>query len=764
MTEQQVDRDRPFVARMIHRLAVPIIVGWLLIIAVVTFAVPSLEQVGREYSVSLVPGDAPSFQAMQQMGRSFGESTSDSVAMIVLEGQEPLGPDAHRYYDELIRELRADTRHVEHVQDYWGDPLTAPGVQSADGMATYVQVNLAGNQGEALASESVDAVRDIVDRTAPPPGVRAYVTGPAVMVSDMNLAGNESVVKITVVTVLVILTMLLLVYRSILTAVLLLAMVGMQVQVARGVVAFLGDNQVIGLSTFAVNLLVSLGIAVGTDYGIFFIGRYHEARQRGEDRETAFYTTYRSVAKVVLASGLTIAGAIFCLSFSRLPYFKSLGIPCALGMVVAVAVAVTLIPAAVVVGGRFGLLEPKRKVIVRRWRRLGTAIVRWPVPLFATACVVALIGLLALPGYQTSYDDRRYVPDDVPANLGYAAADKHFPSSRMMPDLLLIEADRDMRNPADLLILNKLAKAIFAVPGVSKVQGITRPEGSPIERTSIPFQLSLQSASQKQVLPFQKNGLEDMLGQAESLSQMVIIMTRMHGMMQSLAKTTHATARDTHELEAVLADMRDHTADFDDFWRPLRNYLYWEPHCFDIPICWSLRSLFDALDGIDLVTEKVRGLLTHVDQFDTLVPQVVAEFPRMIASMKTMQTALLTMHSTMAGTFDLMEEASADATVMGKVFDAAQNDDSFYLPPEVFENDTFKRAMNLFFSPDGKAVRLIISHRGDPATPEGISRVDDIRGPPRKRSKSLPWRTLKSISPERRRPTKTCATARHMTC
>ena len=58
--------------------------------------------------------------------------------------------------------------------------------------------------------------------------------------------------------------------------------------------------------------------------------------QSGEDRETAFYTTYRSVAKVVLASGATIAGAIFCLSFARLPFFQPLGVPGAVGVLVAV--------------------------------------------------------------------------------------------------------------------------------------------------------------------------------------------------------------------------------------------------------------------------------------------------------------------------------------------------------------------------------------------------------------------------------------------
>ena len=64
---------------------------------------------------------------------------------------------------------------------------------------------------------------------------------------------------------------------------------------------------------------------------------------------------------------------------------------------------------------------------------------------------------------------------------------------------------------------------------------------------------------------------------------------------------------------------------------------------------------------------------------------------------------------------------------MGQAFDASKNDDSFYLPPEVFDNPDFKRGMKMFVSPDGKAVRFIISHEGDPATAEGISLIPQIK-------------------------------------
>ena len=49
-------------------------------------------------------------------------------------------------------------------------------------------------------------------------------------------------------------------------------------------------------------------------------------------------------------------------------------------------------------------------------------------------------------------------------------------------------------------------------------------------------------------------------------------------------------------------------ADFEDFFRPIRSYFYWEKHCYDIPICWSLRSVFDVLDGVDELSDKMHDI------------------------------------------------------------------------------------------------------------------------------------------------------------
>ncbi|KMO70959.1 RND family transporter [Mycolicibacterium chlorophenolicum] len=730
--------ERRGVARIVRVLAVPILLGWLLLTIATNVFVPSLEKVGEDRTVGLAAKDGPAYVSMKQIGADFEEFDSDSTAMIVLEGDQPLGDAAHRFYDTLVDKLEADTTHVQHVADFWGDPLTASGAQSADGKAAYVQIYLHGNQGEPLANESVAAVREIIDTTPPPPGMTTYVTGPAPLIADQHHAGDKSIFRVTLITIGVIAIMLLLVYRSIVTMVLILFMVFIELGAARGIVAFLATNNIIGLSTFAVNLLVLMVIAAGTDYAIFAIGRYQEALGAGEDRVSAYYTMFHGTAHVILGSGLTIAGAMLCLSFTRLPYFNSLGVPCAVGTLVAVLAAMTLGPAMVVVAGRFGAFKPKRAISSRGWRRIGTMVVRWPGPVLAATLALALVGLVTLPGYKTNYDAKNYLPSDIPANIGYAAADRHFGSARMNPDLLMVQSDHDLRNPADFLVIDKIAKAIFKVPGVARVQTITRPDGKPIKHSTIPFQMSMQGTLTKLNQKYQQDRMADMLVQADEMQKTIDTMQKMYSITQQMRDTTHQMVIKTKETAVDVAQLRDNIADFDDFIRPLRSYFYWEPHCYDIPACWAIRSVFDTLDGINTMSDDIANLVPELERLDTLMPQLVELLPSQIETMRSMKSMMLTMYQSQKSMQDQMAAQQENSSAMGDAFDDSRNDDSFYLPPEVFTNKDFKRGIDQFISPDGKSVRFIISHEGDPATIDGLNRVDPIKTAAKEAIKGTP--------------------------
>ncbi|AXN49025.1 hypothetical protein MMRN_17240 [Mycobacterium marinum] len=176
-----------------------------------------------------------------------------------------------------------------------------------------------------------------------------------------------------------------------------------------------------------------------------------------------------------------------------------------------------------------------------------------------------------------------------------------------------------------------------------------------------------------------------------------------------------------------MKELRDKIANFDDFFRPIRSYFYWEKHCYDIPVCFALRSIYDALDGIDQLTSKFEDLTATLDRLDALQPKLVGLIPPQIASQETNRELLMANYATLSGIYAQTAAAIENATALGRAFDMAKNDDTFYLPPEVFNNPDFKRGLKLFLSPDGKAARMIITHEGDPATPEGISHIDPIK-------------------------------------
>ncbi|OBF45506.1 hypothetical protein A5787_12885 [Mycobacterium sp. 852002-50816_SCH5313054-b] len=717
---------RPYLPHAIRIFAIPIILAWVAITVLVNVIVPTLEKVGEAHSAPMTPLDAPSMKAMMRMGHNFREFDSNSTVMIVLEGQQPLGPEAHRYYDNLIRQLRQDPKHIQHIQDFWGDRLTAAGAQSADAKGAYVQINLAGNQGTTLANESVDAVRKVIDENKAPPGVKAYVTGPAALSDDMHIIGNASLAKITLFTLGAIAIMLLLVYRSIVTTLVQLFMTFVALACSRGVVAVLAYHNAFGLTTFAANILTMLAIAAGTDYGIFLLGRYQEALAAGEDRESAYYTTFKGVAPVVLGSGLTIAGATYCLSFSRLPWFNTMGAPVAIGMLVVVAAGLTLGPAVVFAGSRFHLFEKQAKR-GRLWRRVGTAVVRWPAPVLAVSAAIVLVGMIALPSFHTSYNDRHYLPLSAPSNQGQEAANRHFSEARMNPDLLMVESDHDMRNPADMLVLDRVAKNEMRTLGIAMVQDITRPLGIPIQHSSIPFQNSIQSQTTMQNMSFLKERMNDILRMADDLQTQIDTTQRQYEVSLDLANAADDSAKTTQVTSQITDRLRDHIADFDDTFRPVRTYFYWERHCYDIPLCFGLRSLFDTLDGFDQLAEQFHYLSADIDHTARATHDLNALFPTLITTLKTTRGITLTLYQTFKAMINQMEAMSNTAIVMGQSFDQSKNDDFFYLPPEAFDNPDFQTGLRMFLSPDGKSARFFITHQGDPMTPEGIARVDAER-------------------------------------
>ncbi|OHU41218.1 hypothetical protein BKG78_05645 [Mycobacteroides chelonae] len=712
---------------MVRVLAVPIIVFWAFLAVTTNTFVPQVEKVAEELAGPMIPHYAPSQRAMLQIGEKFQESTSTSLTMVVLESQDRmLGDEDHRYYDDLMQRFKDDTEHVQYVMDLWGKSITSAGAQSIDGKSTYVLLRLAGDIGQMQANKSVRAVREIVEKQTPPTGLTVYVSGPAPLAGDTLDIANSSLNNITIITIILIIVMLLLVYRSFSTLLLPLAGVLIEMLVTKGVIATLGHLGYIELSSFAVNIVVSLTLGAGTDYGIFLLGRYHEARYAGQSREDAYYTAYRGVAPVVIGSGLTIAGACYCLSFARLNYFHTMGPAVAIAMVLTIAAALTLVPAVLTVGSLFGLFDPKAKAKAQLYRRIGASVVRWPVPIFVASSIIVMVGAVFVPTYQVSYDDRAYQPASAPANQGFAAADRHFSKSKLFTEMLMVESDHDMRNSADFVSLDRAAKSLVRLPGVSMVQSITRPLGRPLEHATLPYLFTTQGSGNGQQLPFTKRQNGNTAQQAEIMGNTIVVLRDMIDLTQKLSDAMHATVITMEDMQQVTEAMDQYVSNLDDFMRPLRNYFYWEPHCFDIPACWAFRSLFDMLDSVDKLAADIKDAVAQLEIVDKLLPQMISQLKVMANDMEGIRALIVNTYGTSDLQSTLTTQTFDDMINVGLDFDKSRSDDFFYIPRQGFENEDVKTGMQLLMSPDGMAARFMITHEGNAMGPEGVEHVEQF--------------------------------------
>src|SRR5262249_60243626 len=102
----------------------------------------------------------------------------------------------------------------------------------------------------------------------------------------------------------------------------------------------------------------------------------------------------------------------------------------------------------------------------------------------------------------------------------------------------------------------------------------------------------------------------------DEISKTIGILQQQYALQQQSAAATAEQTEAFHDTVATVTTLRDEIANFDDFFRPLRNYFYWEPPCFDIPTSAALRSVFDAPHGIDALTDQFGKITMRLDKLN----------------------------------------------------------------------------------------------------------------------------------------------------
>jgi putative drug exporter of the RND superfamily len=464
-----------------------VIGGWIVLAVVLMLTTPTLNEVSQRHPVEILPSNAPSLVATEQMTKAFHESEDQSIAVVVLSNDKGLSPADEGVYRKLVDTLRRDTKDVVMIQDFLAAPPLRELMTSKDHKAWLLPIALPGDLGTPQSKQAYTRVDNLIRHTVAGSGLTANVTGPASTVSDMNLTGQRDRTRIEIAIVVLLFVILLIIYRNPVTMVLPLVTIGMSLVVAQRVVALVGLAG-LGIANQAIIFMTGMMVGAGTDYAVFLISRYHDYLRQGTDSDQAVTRALTSIGKVIAASAATVAITFLGMIFTQLGILKTVGPVLGISVGVAFLAAVTLLPALMVLAGRRGWIAPRRELTRRFWRRSGIQIVRRPKMHLAASALVLIILASCAGLARYNYDDRKTLPASAESSVGYAALDRHFSANMIIPEYLFIESPHDLRTPQALADLEQMAQRVSQVKGVATVRGITRPDGQSLEQARASWQ------------------------------------------------------------------------------------------------------------------------------------------------------------------------------------------------------------------------------------------------------------------------------------
>ena len=413
---------------------------WLLVVGLAVPLSGKLTDAQQNDVASWLPGSAESTKVLE-IQQTF-QSPNAIPAVIVYERPGGLTP-ADR------AKAAADAQEFAGLEGAQGKP-TGP-IPSQDGQAlqTLVIYDL-GENGWNKAPPIADRIREIGGSS---PGLIVHVTGPFGQAADSASAfeGIDSTLLFATVGVVVII--LLLTYRSPVLWLLPVFCAGVALTVAQAVIYLLAEHAGLVVNGQSAGILTVLVFGAGTDYALLLVARYREELRRHQDRHEAMAVALHRAGPAIIASAATVIIGMLCLSFAETNSTASLGPVAAIGVGVALLVMISLLPALLVICGRwlfwpvkphYGSAEPTTRGF---WARVGNRIARRPRFVWVVTAVIlgALsLGIVTLDANGlTNAESFTGRPDSI---VGEEVVTRHFPDAGAgSPVAIVSDADAAAR-------------------------------------------------------------------------------------------------------------------------------------------------------------------------------------------------------------------------------------------------------------------------------------------------------------------------------
>lgn len=409
-----------------------VVVVWIGLVGVGGGFAAQLQDVQKNDTKTWLPSNAESTRAFDIYGANFPDTNTASA--IVVYAREGGLTAADR--------SKVDRDRAEFIGHAKGQ--VSPVVPSADGAALLLNVPLETDEKDyTKIGDSVSQIRDIA-RAGADPGLTVHVTGQAGTGADLIDAFSGIDTTLLFATITVVAVILLLTYRSPMLWLVPLIAVGLSSQIANGAVYLLAKNAGLLVNGQSAAILPVLVFGVGTDYALLIIARYREELRRHQDRHTAMAMALRRSLPAIVASASTVVLALLCLFAATMNSTRGLGPVAVIGIVVAFLAMSTLLPALLVILGRWVFwpriphfrAEAAQTDLLAdhgRWSRLADRVSQRPRVIWAVSAVVLLGLALGLTGLKTGLPPTQLFLKEVDSTAGQKLLATHFPAGSSAP-------------------------------------------------------------------------------------------------------------------------------------------------------------------------------------------------------------------------------------------------------------------------------------------------------------------------------------------
>jgi RND superfamily putative drug exporter len=766
-----------------------VVIGlWVAIAVALPLTFPSLNEMAQKHPLAILPSDAPSSVTARKMTEAFHESGSDDLLLVVLTDDKGLGRDDEAVYRELVDTLRHDTRDVVMLQDFISTPPLRSIVTSKDDKAWVLPVGVAGELGTPQSYAAFNKIGDLVNHAVAGTSLRANITGPAATVADLTVAGEQDRLPIELAIGVLVLIVLLVVYRSVITMLLPLLTIGLSLMIAQSVVAGYSALTGTGVSNQSIVFLSAIMAGAGTDYAVFLISRYHDYLRSGEAIDQAVKRALISIGKVIAASATTVGITFLLISFARMGVFQTVGVASAIGIGVAFLAAVTLLPAILALAGPRGWVKPRRELTARLWRRSGIRIVRRPKTHLVASLLVLAILACCSAFVRYNYDDRKALGASAPSSIGYTALDRHFPVNQSIPEYILIQSPRDLRTPQALADLEQMADRVSQLPNIAAISGITRPTGNVPEQFRATYQAGAIGSFLQGGSELINDHTSDLNRLSEGTDTLAQNLDSVRGQVTQLAASVHelentfTSTKDQYSGETLVKEV-DLAAQLVDHANVISNDMGWNftggknlfswilpvltalrgnPVCDADESCSDTRGAFEQLLGgrdqedLDAINDLAHQMQDYPDkkQLKASTDRLRGAIAKLTSVLQSMgmdqpgglQSNLNSLQSgadQFAGGSRQVAEAVAQLVDQVKQLGAGLSESAtfllslkhdaaqpamagFNIPAQLLHLEEFKKAANVFMSPDGHSVRYLVQTRLNPFSTEAMDQVNTI--------------------------------------